>query len=193
MLHFLIWIKDNKDDFITSLIEFHTDGPWILILSIPTNCHKILNNSWKETFKVLKNYHQRRTIWNWKILVLKLLIIVIDNDLIQLNNLFTKETFNVVCPWHQRWPNVISVVGWPGTRCPEVSLHVGGSWAQVLGPLPQGGSCGWGGMLSLLHLPCASLTSSLQWQFCIPQLSKLQWQSRCIRWDGLRQVPPINI
>lgn len=94
-------------------MEFHTDGPWIL--NIPTNCHKILNNSGKETFKVLKNYHQRRMTWNLK------------------NIMFTKRHLMLFilqswrCPWHQLLHN-------PGARCPE-----GDCWGQPsVEPSPTG-------------------------------------------------------
>ena len=132
-------------------MEFHTDGPWIL--NIPTNCHKILNNSGKETFKVLKNYHQRRMTWNLK------------------NIMFTKRHLMLFIlqswrwPWHQLLHNQVQGV-------PKVTVEVNPVWSH----LPQVGKMWVGVRCWMLAVwPCASLASSLQWWSWIIQLLEHLW------------------
>lgn len=120
-------------------MAFCTDGPWIL--NIPTNCHKILNNSRKETFKVLKNYHQRRMTWNLK------------------NIMFTKKHLMLFIlqswrwPWHQLLHNQVQGV-------PKVTIEVNPAWSH----LPQVGKM-WVGvrcwMLAVLALRISCFFSAV--------------------------------
>ena len=90
-------------------------------------------------------------------------MIIIDNDLVQLNNLFTKRHLVLFVLWSQRRPTVIPIVEYPGARCrrcPRVAVEPNPGvepsptgWANVGGDEVLDACCT--GLVHLLLLLCS--------------------------------------